>query len=253
MRMPAIFVGHGSPMNAILNNEYTENWAKIGREFKPKAILMISAHWYTDQTLTQNQENPEKTNDMYGFPEALYTMTYPVHGDSILTERIQSTLGEAVTIDNSWGIDHGAWSVLVHMYPKADVPIVQVSVHKGKSPEEQFELGIKLKGLRDEGYMIIASGNVVHNLGRLNPNLDGAYPWASEFDDYIEEAIMSGAYDKCIQYLEFGEAARLSVPTPDHYYPLLNLLGAVVAEDCVTVFNKGYDLGSVSMTSYLFQ
>lgn len=225
-----------------------------GREsFKPKAIIMISAHWFTSGTLTQKEEAPRKINDMGGFPKELYEMAYPVMGTKALSQEILKTLGEGVKVDNNWGIDHGAWSVLVHMYPKADIPVVQISVDRTKSPQEQFELGKKIKHLRQEGYMIIASGNVVHNLRQLRQTPETPHPWAVSFDDYIEVAIKHKEFDKCIHYLDFGEAASLSVPSPDHYYPLLTVLGAVESDDKVRVFNKGYDMASLSMTSYLFE
>jgi len=252
-KMPAIFIGHGIPTNAIQQNDYTETWRKIGEKYKPKAILMISAHWFTKGLLTQDNNQPEKINDMYGFPQELYDLTYPVYGDVSLTRAIKVAFGDGVTINNQWGIDHGAWSVLVHMYPNADVPVVQLSVDRTKNPKEQFDIGKKIANLREQGYMIIASGNVVHNLRKINPALTGPYPWASAFDDYIENAIRSNDYNKCIDYLSFGEPAQLSVPMPDHFFPLLNLLGAVDEEDQLTIFNKGYELGCLSMTGYLFE
>lgn len=253
MRMPAIFIGHGSPMNAIEHNQYTEEWDKIGQRYKPKAILMISGHWFTKGNLTQNETLPRKVNDMYGFPQELYTMTYPAHNSPHLVEEIFAALGEGVAIDNSWGLDHGAWSVLAHMYPEADIPVVQLSVDRTKSPKEQFEVGRQLAHLRDLGYMIIASGNVVHNFGEMNPSMTSPLPWTKAFDDHIEASIVAKDYDACINYLDFGTAARLSVPTTDHYYPLLYLLGAVVEEDHLSIFNKAFIFGSFSMTSYLFE
>jgi len=252
MRMPSIFVGHGTPMNAISNNKYTEKWRDIGDLFKPKGIIMISAHWFTNQTLTQENEHPEKINDMYGFPDKLYEMDYSPNGSLTLSREIKESLGEEVKIDNSWGIDHGAWAVLVHMYPKADIPLVQLSVNGSKTPQEQFILGQKIAHLRDKGFMIIASGNIVHNLSMIRSQSEPAYPWAVLFDDYIEEAIVHRHYEKCIHYLDFGQVAKLSVPSPDHYYPLLTLLGSVNEDDQVTVFNKDYELSSLSMTSYIF-
>lgn len=253
MKMPAIFVGHGSPMNAIESNGYTKLWAKIGTMYQPKAILMISAHWYKPATLVQDAPVPEQIYDMYGFPEALYRLRYPARGDTSLTEMVVEALGQsAVSIDNSWGIDHGAWSVLVHMYPKADIPVVQLSVNHRLNPEQQLELGKKLAHLRDQGYMIIASGNIVHNLGLVDFYARDPFEWAIRFDDHIEKAIRNGDYASCVAYRDFGEAARLAVPTPDHYYPLLVLLGTVGENDQVTVFNKAYEYGSLSMTGYLF-
>lgn len=252
MRMPAIFVGHGSPMNAIANNKYTNNWKKIGSSYKPLGIIMISAHWYTEGTYTQDEKHPKKINDMYGFPYELYSINYHVTGSKKISKDILHTLRHDIKINNSWGIDHGAWSVLIHMYPNADIPVVQISVDKMKSPKEHFDLGRKLSYLRDQGYMIIASGNIVHNLRRINPNLKDAYEWASLFDDYIEEAIISNDYDKCINYKKLGEVASHAVPTPDHYFPLLILLGTVRDYEEVKVFNKGYENGSISMTGYIF-
>lgn len=252
MRMPAIFVGHGSPMMALEQNIYTEQWKTIGQKFNPKAILVISAHWFTSGIRTQDEIKPKKINDMYGFPEALYNMEYPAIGNKTLTEKILQLLGNDVKVDNSWGIDHGSWSVLVHMYPKGDIPVVQLSIDRTKTPQEQFQVGQRISSLRDQGYMILGSGNIVHNLRRIDPTLKEPFSWASSFDDYIEEAIRNKDYDKCINYLDFGEASRLSVPTPDHFYPLLSVLGTVNEEDQLTVFNKGYDMGSLSMTGYIF-
>ncbi len=263
MKMPALFVGHGSPMNAVEDNDYTREWQRIGKAYKPKAILMISAHWYTDGQKTQDDKHPRKIDDMYGFPRDLYDLEYPALGDKALTEDIIASLPESVVVDNTWGgLDHGTWSVLIHMYPEADVPVVQLSVDYTKKPEEQFEVGRAIGHLRDKGYMIIGSGNVVHNLRMINPSLDGPDPRAASFDDYIEAAIRSGDFDQCVHYLDFGDAAKYSVPTPDHYYPLLNILGAAStgnksadnsAKINVEVFNKSYDMGSLSMTGYLFK
>ena len=253
MKMPAIFVGHGSPMNAIETNSYTKEWADIGKMYQPKAILMISAHWFKPNTLRQNAPIPKQIYDMYGFPEALYELKYPVYGDETLSSKVgESLAGFGITIDNSWGIDHGAWSVLVHMYPKADIPVVQVSVNYNLTPARQFELGQRLAQLRDEGYMIIASGNIVHNLRLVDFYARKPFDWAVAFDDHIEKAILSRDYQTCIEYQSFGEAAKLAVPTPDHYYPLLVLLGTLSPKDQVKVFNKGYEYGSLSMTGYLF-
>lgn len=251
MRMPGIFIGHGSPMSAIENNAFTNEWKKLGEQFKPKAILVISAHWFTEGTKTQDDISPNKINDMYGFPQELYTMTYPVQGDKTLTQEIKNVLGKSVVIDNSWGIDHGTWSVLVHMYPEANIPVVQLSVDRTISPQDHFNIGQSIAGLRDQGYMIIGSGNVVHNL-RMMSQGNTKSPWAESFDNYIEEAVVNRDFDKCIHYLGFGDAARESVPTPEHFYPLLSILGASNAEDTITVFNKAIEFSCVSMTGYLF-
>lgn len=240
-------------MLAIEENDYTKMWETIGQNYRPKAILVISAHWFTSGNKTQDTPEPEKINDMYGFPKELYEVSYPVKGHKTLTDEVCALLGDSVTIDNNWGIDHGSWAVLVHMYAKADIPVVQLSVDKTKSPQEQFEVGKKIRSLRDHGYMILGSGNVVHNLRMLDFYAKEPFEWAEVFDDYVEKAIRDRAYERCIDYRSLGEAARLSVPTTDHYYPLLNVLGAIQQDDELTVFNKGYDLGSLSMTGYIFE
>lgn len=254
MRMPAIFVGHGSPMNAIEDNAYTREWAAIGRQFHPKGILMISGHWYTNGLKLQSASEPKKINDMYGFPDALYQVAYDVKGDSGLIDQVQGILGEGVDLDDSWGIDHGTWAVLTHMYPHADVPVVQLSLDRTKSPEALYELGQKLARLRDQGYMILASGNVVHNLRAMNPSMNQTgYEWAQAFDDAIEKAVSKRDFETCLNYKSLGEPATLSVPTAEHYLPLVTLLGATKPEDSIQVFNKGFDLGGVSMTGYVFK
>ncbi len=252
MKMPAIFVGHGSPMNAIEDNKYSNTWKKIGKRFQPKAILMISAHWYVNKTAIQDAANPNQIYDMYGFPDELYQLKYPASGDEKLTATILEELGDSVVIDNSWGIDHGAWSVLVHMYPDASIPVVQLSVNRLKSPQEQYDLGVKLAHLRELGYLIIASGNIVHNLRLVNFGQNEPFDWAIRFDDYIEKAITSREFDKCISYT-LEPSSKLAVPTPDHYYPLLTMLGTTGKDDQITVFNKGYEYGSLSMTGYIFE
>lgn len=246
-----MFIGHGSPMNAIENNEYTRVWRNLGERFKPQAIIVISGHWFTDGIRTQSVMEPEKINDMYGFPEELYQLRYPVSGDKDLTEQLLKLL-PGTQIDDTWGIDHGAWSILVHMYPEADVPVVQLSVNREASPAIQYEVGQKLKDLRDQGYMIIGSGNVVHNLREMDFRSSDPRPWAKSFDDHVESWIQEGLYEKVIDYLSFGQEAKASVPTPEHFYPLLSILGAAEDNDQLEVFNKAVELGSVSMTSYLF-
>lgn len=253
MKMPAIFVGHGSPMNAIETNGYTRVWARIGQMYKSKAILMISAHWYKAETYIQDATIPKRIYDIYGFPEALYKLRYPAQGDKELTGKVVAALGQsAISIDNSWGIDHGAWSVLGHMYPKAKIPVVRLSANNRLNPVQQFEMGKKLAHLRLESYMIIASGNIVHNLGLADFYGIDPFDFAVNFDDRIETAIINGDYAACVAYRDLGDTARLAVPTTDHYYPLLVLLGTVGKNDRVTVFNKAYEYGSLSMTGYLF-
>ncbi len=253
MSLPVIFVGHGSPMNAIENNRFTEEWKRIGERYQPNAILMISAHWFVKDTFVQTTLEPKVINDMYGFPEELYQVSYQVKGDPELSKTILERLTVPVSANDSWGIDHGAWSVLTHMYPKRDIPVVQLSINASASADDKYKIGQQLKGLRDEGVLIIGSGNIVHNLSRVNPNQPEAYPWAIAFNDYIKDAIVTKNHPKCIHYYRLEESAHLSVPMSDHYDPLLYVLGATHTKDTVTVFNDELVWGSLSMTSYIFE
>ena len=239
-------------MNALADNAYTQTWSALGQAFSPKAILMVSAHWYIPKLAIQSEEKPRKINDMYGFPDELYRLAYPAPGDIDLTRRVRGRIGQDVEIDDTWGIDHGAWSVLVHMYPGADTPVVQLSVDQRKRPSELYAIGQKLKDLRDRGVMIIGSGNIVHNLRRAKAEEDAVYPWAEEFDQAIHDAILAGGHEICIDYHRLVNTAPLAVPTSDHYDPLLYVLGASFEEDEIAVHNKRCTNGSLSMTSYVF-
>lgn len=251
MRMPVIFVGHGSPMNAIEENDFTKGWKEIGRKIPvPRAILSISAHWQTKGTRVNDSKDPKQIYDFYGFPKQLYEVKYDVSGNEELANRVLEILGDQVSVDNSWGIDHGTWSVLSKVYPKADMPVVQLSLNYDMSPREHFELGRNLSLLRDEGYLIFGSGNIVHNLGIIDWSLEGGYSWADEFDVMVKEHILSGEYEPLI---EFGSGGILPVPTREHYLPLLVCLGAVDENDTLEIFNESRVLGSISMTSYLFK
>lgn len=253
-RMPALFVGHGSPMNAIENNIYSRNWEELSQTIpKPEAILSISAHWYTEGSKINDTEAPETIYDMYGFPEELYRVDYRVKGAPELAHMTQSIINRKVEIDNTWGIDHGTWSVLKRMYPKADIPVYQLSVDKNASPEVHYEIGKQISILRDRGVMIFGSGNVVHNLARVNWEVEGGYPWAIEFDEYIKDKIINNKYIDVINYCTSIESAKLAFSTPEHFYPLLYILGATCGEDQLRVFNASCTLGSLSMTSYLFK
>lgn len=253
-KMPVIFVGHGSPMNAILDNEFTINWKELGeRIIKPKAILCISAHWYTKGLRSHNELQPKVIYDMYGFPEELYQIKYNAMGIPEMFDRLKALLSKELILDNSWGYDHGTWSILCHMYPKADIPLVQLSVDMTASAEEQFKIGVELKALREQGVLIIASGNVVHNLSVVDWNHEAGFPWADEFDEYITRNIMSRDFEKVIHYKNAGRCAELAFFSPDHFYPLLYILGATEDNDKLTVFNEKRVLGALSMTSYLFE
>lgn len=252
-KMPVLFVGHGSPMNAIEDNDYSRVWTALGKTLEtPKSILSVSAHWFTRGTKVNDSTAPTMIYDMYGFPNELYQLKYPAPGSPELAYRVRELVGDFVTIDNNWGIDHGSWSVLHRVFPKADIPIVQLSVNAMLSPAEHYEIGHKLRQLRNEGVLILGSGNVVHNLSRVDWRMNDGQPWAQEFDQYIDRAIRNRAYDEVIDYTKAGESALLSVPSLDHFLPLLYVLGASDAEDTVQVFNADCTLGSMSMTSYLF-
>ena len=188
--MPVLFVGHGSPMNTIENNEYTKGWQEIAFSIpKPTAILSISAHWLTNGTQVSILENPKTIHDFYGFPKALFDMEYKAKGSPMLAEKTIELLGDIAIADNNWGLDHGTWSVLSVMYPKADIPVYQMSIDRKATPEELFEIGKKLKTLRDSNVLILGSGNVVHNLGVLDFSMNGGFDWAYNFDNYITEKV----------------------------------------------------------------
>lgn len=253
-RMPAVFVGHGSPMNAIENNEYSNAWAKLGTQIRrPKAILSVSAHWFTRGTKITDATRPKVVYDMYGFPEALYRVVYQPDGSPQIAHEAKSLISDPVEIDNSWGIDHGTWSVLRRMYPEADIPVFQLSVNAEAGAAAHFKIGRELASLRHKGVMIFGSGNVVHNLSRINPGMVGGYPWAFKFDESIKESILAGQYDNVMNYRQSGQFAELAFQTPDHFFPLLYVLGASDKNDKLTVFNQSCMLGSLSMTSYLFE
>ncbi|MFZ2257210.1 MAG: 4,5-DOPA dioxygenase extradiol [Clostridiaceae bacterium] len=251
MRMPVMFVGHGSPMNAITDNEYKDNWIKIGQVLKPKAIVCVSAHWYTNKTNVNPTQSPEQIYDMYGFPPELYAVKYPVMGSPILADRVKDLIGPDCNYNTDWGIDHGTWSVLKWMFPDADIPVIQVSIDGTQSGDFHYRIGEMLAPLRDEDILIIGSGNIVHNLRKVGWDMTDGYSWAVEFDTLIKDAIIEKRFEKVIDYKSNGESARLAVPTPDHYYPLLYVLGASTSADQTFIFNDSCDLGSISMTSYL--
>lgn len=251
--MPILFVGHGSPMNAIEENEYTLNWKKLAIEIpKPKVILSISGHWFTPGTRTTDDPHPKVVNDMYGFPKALYDVNYTAPGAPELAHETMELIGRKVTIDNSWGIDHGTWSILNVMYPEKDIPVYQLSIDEGASPLTHYEIGQKLKTLRDKGVLIMGSGNVVHNLRSVSFSESGGYKWAYEFDNYIQEQVSIRNYENVMDYQKLGQSAKLSVPTTDHFDPLLYILGASDSDDQLQVLNNSCMAGSLSMTSYVF-
>lgn len=259
--MPLLFIGHGSPLNALAENVYTRAWRSLGERLpKPRAILAVSAHWYTQGTLITGNDRPETIHDFHGFPEALYECRYPVPGAPELARQIRDALlapqpdSVEVAISNDWGLDHGTWSILMHIYPQADIPVLQLSIDATKPAEFHFELGRRLQSLRDDGVLILGSGNVVHNLQRIRWNQDAApYSWAEEFNQWIASKLEQRDMDSLIHHERAGQAAGLSVPTIEHYLPLLYILGASNRDDTCHLPTDGIELGSISMLSALFE
>lgn len=256
MKFPAVFIGHGSPMLALENNMKTLTLKKMGDYIlktygKPKAILMVSAHWYQNDTFVSCAKEPKQINDMYGFPDELYALKYPVKGDPELAEKVVKMLPGIASINNDWGIDHGVWTPLIHMFPKADIPIVEMSVNARLDAKGSYLVGQVLGDLREQGYLVMGSGNVVHNLRETDWNNPHGSKQADAFDTYIHDAITRKDYDAVIDYKSHPDS-RYAVPTPDHFLPLLYVLGAA-GQDDVKVFNYFRELGSMSQTCYLFE
>jgi 4,5-DOPA dioxygenase extradiol len=250
-RLPAIFFGHGNPMNALLDNAYTKAWAAAGAAVpKPRAILCISAHWFVPETGVTISTAPRTIHDFGGFPRALYEVAYPAPGDPALARRVQQMLAPLpVTLDDRWGLDHGAWSVLKHVYPRADVPIVQLSIDEGEPASFHFEVGKRLASLRDEGVLIVGSGNLVHNLHAFAWGKHNVEPfdWALRFEQRAREMLTADEQQPLIDYERLGRDALLSIPTPDHYLPLLYVIGTRQRDDRISFPVEGVDGGSVSM------
>ncbi|HUP59580.1 MAG TPA: 4,5-DOPA dioxygenase extradiol [Thermoanaerobaculia bacterium] len=246
--MPAIFFGHGNPMNALLDNDYTRAWRAIGERIpKPKAIVMVSAHWYLPATLVTAMPSPRTIHDFGGFPRPLYEVQYPAPGAPALIPRLQELL--AAGLDQEWGLDHGTWSVLIHVYPNADVPVIQLSIDETQPASFHYELGRRLRPLRDEGILVAGSGNLVHNLHAYAWGRHEVEPfdWAIRFERFARERMSAGNDAPLIDYEALGRDAMLSAPTPDHYLPLLYVLGARAEDDVATFPVEGIDGGSVSM------
>jgi 4,5-DOPA dioxygenase extradiol len=233
-----------------LGGRYADVWRARGARLpRPKAVLMISAHWFIDSTSVTAMAKPRTIHDFYGFPEALYQIEYPAPGEPWLAERVAHSLAPtSVDLDDDWGLDHGAWSVLRHLFPDADIPVVQLSIDRTEPPAFHFELGRRLRDLRDEGILIAGSGDVVHNLRAAN-FADGApvFDWAQRFNAYAKAAIAGGRWETLIDYPALGDDARRSIPTPDHYLPLLYVLGAAYEDEPVSFFNDEIALSSISM------
>lgn len=238
-------------MNLIENNPYTAGWRQIAARLpKPKAILSISAHWYTRGNFISISEHPETIYDFYGFPDELYQMSYPASGSPLLAKRVQELCDTVRPVEH--GLDHGTWCVLHSMYPDADIPVVQLSVDGTAGPEEAFLLGRKLSALREEGILLLGSGNVVHNLRLVDFNKPNGFAWAEEFDAYIQHAIRERCFQDVLHYTQAGECARFAFPTPDHFMPLCDILGAADPQEPADILLSDCVMGALSMTSYVF-
>ena len=251
MRMPALFVGHGNPMNALEDNVYTQGWSAIGNALpRPAAILSISAHWYAPGTAVTAKTHPTTIHDFGGFPDALYAFEYPASGDPSLARRVEELLAPMfVESDHQWGLDHGTWAVLCHIYPDANVPVIQLKIDETQPPDFHYGVGKRLAPLRDEGVLILGSGNVVHNLHAYAWGRHPVEPfeWALRFEHRLRRALEEADGDALIRYEEWGRDATLAVPTPEHYLPLLYIAALRTAGDGLQFPVEGIDGGSVSM------
>ncbi len=251
-RMPVLFIGHGNPMNAIEKNKYSLSWEQMGKNLpKPKAIVCVSAHWETRGTKVTATPFPETIHDFGGFPQALFDVQYPASGNPELALEIGRMVHSVgVQQDLQWGLDHGTWSVLKPMYPLADIPVIQLSLDINKTPQQHVELAKELSFLRDKGVLIIGSGNIVHNLGRIdwqNPNR--GYDWAIEFNDQVKKTILNREFSKLSFYKELSKSAELAVPSTEHYLPLLYATAIATEKDQLEFFNDDPQMGSLTMTS----
>lgn len=253
-RMPVLFIGHGSPMNAIAENAYTKKLSELGRTLPlPKAILVISAHWVTQGTWFTGMDQPKTIHDFYGFPKALFDVQYPAPGSADLAKEAKSLVTTANIDTNEWGLDHGTWAVLKHMYPDAKIPVIQMSLDHHASPEEHLKRGEALRKLRDEGVLILGSGNIVHNLRQINWDEKAApHPWALEFDTWTKEKLQSRDIKSLLKGADASTAARLSIPTPEHYLPLHYILGASDVKDELQFEFEEMQNASISMRSLSF-
>jgi 4,5-DOPA dioxygenase extradiol len=254
VKMPVLFLGHGSPMNAIEENEFVQGFRDIASEIQiPKAIVVVSAHWETRGTQATAMKNPPTIHDFGGFPKELYEIKYPAPGNPQLAKEIQSmTKSTDILLDEKWGLDHGAWSVIKHMYPKANIPVIQLSLDYYKKPQQHYELAKELNSLRNKGVLIVGSGNLVHNLRlvdwqKLDENV--GYDWALEANNTQKQLMLDGNHQALINYSKLGKAFEMAIPTPEHYLPLLYVLALQDNKDNLRFFNDKPVAGSLTMTS----
>ena len=263
-RLPVLFLGHGSPMNAIGDNEYRRSWQALGAEFgskmaRPQLILCISAHWLTEGWWLTGMDRPKTIHDFGGFPQELFDQQYPAPGDSAAAQAISHLVRQRASAPlgldtHEWGLDHGAWSVLKPMFPDADIPVIQLSMDYSRAPEEHYALAQQLKALRDRGVLIVGSGNIVHNLRQMQRGAAGsqAYDWALEFDQTTGGYLQQGNLAALQNFQKLGQMAKMAHPTHEHYLPLLYAAGAVDAKEPMRFFNTSFQAGSISMRSVLW-
>ncbi len=256
-KMPVLFIGHGSPMNGILDNSFSQGWADMARQIPvPKAVLVVSAHWETKGTRITAMDRPQTIHDFGGFPQALYDVQYPAPGNPALArEAAQMAQAADIDLDHDWGLDHGAWTVVRHMYPDASIPVLQLSIDYTKNGQYHYELAAELQALRHKGVLVIGSGNMVHNLRMVAwDKLDDNYgfDWALQMNDTFKQLIAEGSHQRLVQYEKLGAEARLAIPTPEHYLPLVYTLGLSTPKDDIHFFNDHPVGGSLTMTSVKF-
>lgn len=254
-QMPVLFIGHGSPMNGIENNTFSETWKALGVNLEtPSAVIVISAHWFTRGTRITAMEKPQTIHDFGGFPKALFDVQYPAPGSpSLAKETIALVRATHVEPDHDWGLDHGAWTIVRHMYPNASIPVLQLSIDYTKPAQYHYELAKELGDLRKRGVLLLASGNMVHNLRVMNWNLpDNGFDWAIESNELFKKHLIDGNDLALVNYEALGSAVRMSIPTPEHYLPLIYAIGLKDKADVPTLFNDKTLMGSISMTSVLF-
>jgi 4,5-DOPA dioxygenase extradiol len=253
-KMPVLFLGHGSPMNAIEENEFVSTFRKLGQELiRPNAILCISAHWETNGTYVTTMQNPRTIHDFGGFPQALFDVQYPAPGSPELATETKHIINKtAVGLDDKWGLDHGAWSVIKHLYPKADIPVIQMSIDYTKPAKYHYELAKEINSLRNKGVLIIGSGNMVHNLRKVawdRLNEEFAYSWTFEANEKMKSFILNGDHQSLIDFKSQGKAFDLAIPTPEHYMPLLYALALKEENETIELFNDKPVGGALTMTS----
>lgn len=254
-QMPVLFIGHGSPMNAIADNAYTRSLNELGKRLqRPKAILCVSAHWMSEGSWITHMKSPRTIHDFYGFPQELFEIQYPAPSDPQIAEAIQAQISDPkIQLDNEmWGFDHGTWSVLRHMYPNADVPVLQLSIYMEQPPAYHFKLGQQLKALRDQGILIIGSGNIVHNLRKIRWEQDAEpFDWAIEFDQWVKQKLEARDFEAVVNDAMNSELGKLSHPTPDHWYPFIYTLGAADKSDNLEFAYDEIQNASISMRSVI--